>query len=64
MSDTERRYRATEVAEHLGVTNREFDGWLAGDQGGDWPQPAGTDGEGRYWAVDDMSAWTRWFEEG
>jgi hypothetical protein len=61
---SERRYRAAEVAEHLDITESEFAGWLAGEQGDDWPPPSGTDDDGPYWGVDDLSAWVRWFEEG
>ena len=64
MSESERRYRPAEVAEQLGVTVREFREWLDGKQGDVWPRPAGTDDEGPYWTVDDLSAWERWFEEG
>ena len=64
MSDEEKRYRAPEVAESLGVTVSEFEEWLNGSQGDDWPQPDGTDDEGQYWDVYSLSAWNRWFEEG
>lgn len=64
MSDEERRYRAPEVAESLGVTVSEFEEWLNGSQGDDWPRPDGEDDEGQYWDVESLSAWNRWFEEG
>lgn len=60
----EKTYRAAEVAESLGVTISEFNDWLAGAQGNDYPQPDGHDEDGPYWDGYSLSAWSRWFDEG
>ncbi len=58
----DKHYHAAEVAEHLGVSVNEFNDWLKDEQ--DFPPPVGTDDDGPYWEVYDLSAWSRWFEEG
>lgn len=60
----EKTYRASEVAESLGVTISEFGDWLTGTQGNDYPRPDGHDEYGPYWDVYSLSAWSQWFEEG
>lgn len=60
----EKTCRAAEVAESLGVTISEFNDWLTGTQGNDYPQPAGHDEGGPYWDGYSLSAWQQWFEEG
>lgn len=57
-------YHAAEVAEYLGVSVNEFNDWLAGEQGYDYPQPDGCDDYGLYWDIYSLSAWSQWFEEG
>jgi hypothetical protein len=65
MADYEdRRWRPAEVADHLGVTSNEFNEWLAGDQGDDWPKPDGTDEGGPWWNIHSLSSWSTWYEEG
>ncbi len=60
----DKNYRGAEVAESLGVTTSEFNDWLTGAQGNDYPQPAGHDEGGPYWDGYSLSAWHQWFEEG